>query len=186
MIRRMEKSCERCGKPYNRPPALAGRFCSKQCAYAARRKERPKYRRQRYLPDHPLAGATGLVSDARVVLYARVGPGWHACHWCGAKVRWLINRRGNARGALIADHLDGDPLNDSPDNVVVSCGGCNGTRGRVIQAGELFVANGAARTRAVERVCARCHRPFLVGVAQARTPGKGLYCSRSCARRRAS
>jgi len=180
----MKANCERCGKPYSRPPALIGRFCSKSCAYAAMRKDSTTVRRMRYLPSHPLAGKTGLVSEARAVLFERVGPGWHPCHWCGKKVRWLRNRRGSVKGALVADHLDSNQLNDSPENIVASCGSCNGTRTQSIKDGELFVTRyNGARARAIERTCAACQAPFLVIISQSRNPAKGRYCSRSCARK---
>jgi hypothetical protein len=180
----MDNHCVRCGIKYSRPPALIGSYCSKQCAYADRRKSVTGVRRMRYLPTHPLAGKTGLVSEARVILFERLGPGWHSCHWCGKKVRWLHNRRGAVKGALVADHLDSNPLNDFPKNLVASCGTCNGTRTRAIRSGELFVIRcDGTRTRAIERTCLTCRSPFLTPIAESRYPNKGRYCSRSCARR---
>lgn len=182
----MERVCENCGDVFARPPSLIGRFCSKQCAYTARRKAVTEHRRILRAPEHPLAGSTGLVSAARAALYDKLGPGWHACHWCGRKVRWLIGVRGNPRTALVADHVDSDPLNDAIANLVPACGTCNATRTQSIKTGELFVvgSNGKGnRTRATARTCLICGASFLVATAQLRTPGKGLCCSRSCARR---
>jgi hypothetical protein len=180
----VESSCENCGTKFERPPSQLGRFCGKACAYAARRKRVTTYRRMRYLPSHPLAGRTGLVSDARRILYDRIGPGWHPCHWCGCKVRWVVGARGGGANALVADHVDSDPLNDAPGNIVPACVTCNGTRTQSIKAGELFVVRpNGTRTRATERTCAVCGSKFLVAKAQLRIPGKGLACSRSCARK---
>jgi hypothetical protein len=179
----MKKSCEKCGQEFTRPPSQMGRFCGTRCAYAARRKEVTEHRRIRYLPSHPLSGSTGLVSAARAILYDRIGPGWHECHWCRRKVRWLRGVRGNNPRALVADHVDSDPLNDAPGNIVPSCGTCNGTRTQQIEPTEFFVMQSGHRTRATRRVCLICKAQFLVATAQLRTPGKGLCCSRSCARR---
>jgi hypothetical protein len=182
MVVFMEKTCENCGKTFDRPPSLIGRFCSSTCAYSARRKPLTEHRRIRYLPEHPLAGHSGLVSEARVVLFARIGPGAHRCHWCGGKVRWRKGQRGNLVDALVADHVDNNPLNDAPDNVVASCGSCNGNRTQKIKGGEAFVVNAnGTRARAVEKACAACAKVFLAIPAQVRS-GRGRFCSRSCAR----
>lgn len=180
----MLKTCAFCAKSYNRPPSLAGSFCSKACAYAARRKDVTDHRRMRYLPNHPLAGKTGLVSEARTVLYTRIGGGVHQCHWCGCAIRWVTGRCGYTAGAIVADHVDNDPINDAQENIVASCGPCNGARTRKISKDELFVerSNGT-RLRAVERTCAKCDKPFLIPPAFLRKPNGGLYCSLSCARK---
>jgi hypothetical protein len=179
----MEHICTHCGGPYDRPPSLAGSFCSRSCAGAARRKERPEHRRIRYAPRHPLAGATGLVSEARAALYDRIGGGAHKCHWCDAGVAWMVGMRGNAHFALIADHVDNDERNDAPSNLVPSCGRCNGSRTQRIEAGELFVTRpNGTRTRAVERHCIGCGARFLQAAAEAKNLTKGRFCSMSCAR----
>lgn len=77
---------------------------------------------------HPLA-RSGEVLEHRKVLYDKIGPGPHPCHWikvsgCGnTALEW-----GGLRG-VIADHLDGDIVNNHPDNLVPSCCGCNSHRG---------------------------------------------------------
>jgi hypothetical protein len=72
-------------------------------------------------PDHPLAGEkSGWVAEARAVLWDKIGPGEHGCRWCGARVTW-----GNG---LVADHVGGWPLNNSPKAICVSCRHCNLTR----------------------------------------------------------
>jgi len=68
-------------------------------------------------PGHPLAGRKGRVALHRVVLFSKIGPGKHKCHWCGKEVSW-------ARG-LQVDHLDWDKSNNDPNNLVPSCGHCN-------------------------------------------------------------
>jgi hypothetical protein len=73
-----------------------------------------------YAPWHPLANATGTVSVARAVLYAKVGPGEHPCHHCGKTVEW--------GSTLQADHLNWARLDNSPENLVPSCASCNSKR----------------------------------------------------------
>lgn len=180
----MTGCCENCGATFERPPSQLGRFCSKACGYAARRKPVTNHRRMQYAPGHPLSGATGLVSAARKILYDRIGPGVHVCHWCGKNIRWIKGVRGHSTGAVIADHVDSDPLNDEPENIVPSCGTCNATRTQSIKSGELFVVrSNGTRTRATKRLCVICQAEFLVVNAELRSSGKGQCCSRSCARR---
>jgi len=75
--------------------------------------------------DHPLADSRGIVYVHRMVLFDKIGPGWHPCHWCGAIVTW---RKGLAPDTLTADHVDFDPSNNDPANLVPSCNLCNSQR----------------------------------------------------------
>jgi hypothetical protein len=68
-------------------------------------------------PGHPLADKHGTVYEHRVVLYAIIGPGTHPCHWCRRPVTWGKN--------LYVDHVNDDPLDNAPANLVQSCNGCN-------------------------------------------------------------
>ena len=80
------------------------------------------------LPDHPLADSRGIVYVHRMVLFDSIGPGPHKCHWCSAPVRWVIGdgpKGVGVEGALITDHLDFDPSNNDPANLVPTCNPCN-------------------------------------------------------------
>jgi hypothetical protein len=88
-------------------------------------------------PGHPVATRGPLVFEHRAALYDVIGPGGHACHWCGNIVAWL------AKGPrmLVVDHLDSDKTNNATDNLVASCNPCNVRRGqankkKVVQAPE--------------------------------------------------
>ena len=90
------------------------------------------YKRLTGLHDHPLSTSGGVVSEHRKVLFDRIGPGPHECHWnemygCGrASLEW-----GGLQGdSLCVDHLDDDRTNNSPENLVPSCIACNLRRGR--------------------------------------------------------
>lgn len=93
--------------------------------------------RTTYKPGHPVAGANGNAYVHRVVLYDKIGPGEHSCHWCGATVRWT-STRGDA-DCLQVDHLNGIGDDNHPDNLVPACPVCNTTRG------------GQARSRALRQ-----------------------------------
>jgi len=79
-----------------------------------------------YKPGHPLAGASGKVYEHRFVLYEKIGPGPHTCHWCDAEVDWLPK---GEPGALVADHLNDYGDDNRPENLAPSCSSCNTTRG---------------------------------------------------------
>lgn len=87
-----------------------------------------------YRPTHPLARTSGSLAgwvlEHRVILFERVGPGAHPCHWCAASVAWHKQYPRDA-DALVADHLDGDKLNNVPSNLVPACNPCNSTRAQV-------------------------------------------------------
>lgn len=180
----MNRACNHCGATYSRPFSQLGSFCSPKCAYAARTKRRTSVRRLRYLPSHPLAGSTGLLSAARAILYERLGPGWHHCHWCSGGIRWLRGHQGNNTRAILADHLDSNPLNDAPENIVPACGRCNGSRTQSVKDNEPHIVRpSGTRVRAVARNCEACGTAFLVVRAELNS-GRGRFCSRSCARRK--
>jgi hypothetical protein len=80
------------------------------------------YRRLTGQQGHPLSSRVGQVLEHRVILYNKIGPGPHPCYWhslsgCGQlALEWP---------KVCVDHLDDDPLNNDPDNLVSSCRGCN-------------------------------------------------------------
>jgi hypothetical protein len=77
-------------------------------------------------PDHPLAPKNGIVPVHRIVLYDKVGPGEHPCHWCGKPVSWTLS--GSKR--LETDHLNAVRDDNRPENLVPSCKTCNTQRGK--------------------------------------------------------
>lgn len=83
--------------------------------------------RTEFDPDHPLAMRNGYVYRHRKVLYDLIGPGEHACHWCGATVRWAPK---GTPGMLVPDHVNGYGDDNRPENLVPSCMGCNTARGQ--------------------------------------------------------
>jgi hypothetical protein len=82
-------------------------------------------------PGHPLAYKDGRIKEHRFVLYEKIGPGPHACHWCGREIQWMPGGRAAFRDRryLVPDHLDTNPLNNAPGNLVPSCVPCNSSRG---------------------------------------------------------
>jgi len=126
---------------------------------------------------------TVAVYEHKYVLYEKIGPGPHPCHWCGTELNWLP---GNRAGVIIADHLDGNGRNNNPDNLVVSCNGCNTIRSRTgfrssITSDDLFVTHkDGSRTRAAQVICEECGISFLAEVARVKR-GTVKVCSRRCA-----
>jgi len=76
---------------------------------------------------HPLVTANGELKEHRKVLYDAIGPGPHECHWgCGKVLEWIA-----PQGQIVCvDHLDGDRLNNDPQNLVPSCVRCNWGRAK--------------------------------------------------------
>ena len=73
---------------------------------------------------HPLVTSGGIVGEHRFVLYEKIGIGPHYCHWnCGKLLEWT-------RYSLHVDHIDGNPSNNDPENLVPSCLSCNLARAR--------------------------------------------------------
>jgi hypothetical protein len=74
---------------------------------------------------HPLASRNGEVKEHRAILYDRIGPGVHHCHWCDRLIEWLSSDRSTD---LCVDHLDDNKVNNDPENLVPSCFLCNWNR----------------------------------------------------------
>lgn len=115
-----------------------------------------------------------------------MGP--HRCHYCGTYVNWSNKR--TAAGCLIAEHVDGDHLNNDPENLVPSCQTCNLKRARDHRFEDgLFVILRGVRQKAEKRVCWTCEEEFLVPVKDLKVGAKrgqniGRYCSLTCLHRR--
>ena len=87
----------------------------------------------------------------RRVLFEKIGPGPHPCHWCGERVDWWTG--------LHVDHLNGDHLDNRPENIVPSCLLCNRIGARL------------GKRRRSLRPCERCGQQTI----------NRKYCSRGCA-----
>lgn len=185
-------TCEQCGAERWTTPkkAAASRFCGTKCSADFRRGKvitGAEGRRYRYRPDHPLARfvPSGHIPAARIVLYDKIGEGPHPCHWCNRLVFWRAGPGGG--DTLVADHVNSNYQEDSPDNLVPACQRCNGARDRFIPPGELFLtvtkANGVTqRTRAKQATCLECGGTFLLSLTKAKL-GYGQFCGRPCAAR---
>jgi hypothetical protein len=77
------------------------------------------------LVGHPLAHANGAVYAHRAVLWDKIGPGEHRCHWCGRSITWF-----GPGPRIYPDHLDRNRWNNDPANLEPSCHWCNSYRDR--------------------------------------------------------
>lgn len=185
MVETAQASCEYCGVQFLRAvnATRLQRFCSKTCGYASRRKPTSELRARRMVnaPGHPLAFKGRYIPAARLILWEKIGPGEHPCHYCGTIVAWLPGAA-TAAGALVADHKDRDGMNDDPDNLVPACQTCNIFNSeRVVRDDEVFLTRGHTRLRGVQRRCEDCGEEFVTYPDP--RPNRGRFCSRSCARR---
>jgi len=105
-------------------------------------------------PDHPLARVRdGLVMEHRLVLYNAIGPGPHACEWCGKETAWVDAH---------VDHLDRNRRNNIRQNLLFSCAACNQQRGITLDFLSRLTAEGRARFAA-------CKGDLAIEFAQKRT-----------------
>lgn len=141
-----------------------------------------------HLQNHPLIPAGSKAHSFpthRLVLWKKIGPGTHACHWCQKPVTWMPGHH-TERGALTVDHVDNNSRNNSPDNLVPSCHGCNAQRNHpnAPKPGDRWAKNGRQRARGIEKTCEKCGTVFLIAPSMLRhkDPAKrpGRYCSRVC------
>lgn len=132
--------------------------------------------------DHPIATRSGKIPMHRKVLWEKIGPGPHPCHWCGKPVDWMPGEH-TREGALQTDHKDNDGQNNDPANLVPSCHTCNVERGRDARFEDApFIITNGIRESATEMVCQApsCGQPFLIATKHLKNPKKGKYCSREC------
>lgn len=78
--------------------------------------------------DHPLADKAGNLAEHRKVLYDKIGPGPHPCHWNAISKCGKLSMEWGGVGGICVDHLDDVKTNNDPLNLVPSCRGCNGSR----------------------------------------------------------
>lgn len=83
---------------------------------------------------HPASNASGITSLQRIVLWDKLHGRGSMCHWgCGLWVSWgkVFSKDADA---IVADHVNLDKQDNSPENIVPSCQHCNLTRanGRMI------------------------------------------------------
>jgi hypothetical protein len=139
-------------------------------------------------PTHPLLTSRNAASSIyvhRFILYEKLGPGTHPCHWCGKLLTW----GGRGSTSIQTDHVDGVKAHNVPANLVAACKRCNNLRRRrgptiPVADAEIFVTlrrpdGRMIRHRAELRQCAACGIEFKRRLAEKR-PGRGIYCSPRC------
>jgi hypothetical protein len=109
----------------------------------------------KFIKGHPLAGSEGRIRRSRLVLFNKLNGIAGKCNWCNEELTWKT---------LCADHLDSNIENDTADNLVGSCRGCNANRD-----------DGTGKGRRKLRSCKKCLRLFLPMKTRA------IYCSCKCA-----
>jgi hypothetical protein len=181
-------TCQACAIEFvPRPGRPDQPYCSRPCYWeAARGRQRITEgvrHRMRSAKGHPIAPPSGVVAVARLNLYDKIGPGEHKCNWCNKMVDWAAGR--HSENELIADHLNWDATDDSPENLVPTCNPCNAHRrkngrSKILTAKDTTRAWGGAETRGFRRYCNHCGKQFIAVPAEAKNPGKARFCSRGC------
>ncbi len=178
------RECLVCGSAFTTYPSLNKRYCSHLCKGIARRKPDSEYAarvRNACVPlGHPLVmPGRKQVQLHRLLLWQAIGPGAHPCYHCGELVTWTPGSY-TAKGSLVVDHLDRNPLNNDLSNLKPSCQTCNKLNSaRTVSPDEVHrIDSDGKRKRGDLRSCIGCGAPF---VTWSRAEGKGRYCSKSCA-----
>lgn len=134
---------------------------------------------------HVLADKYGRIYKHRKLLFDKIGYGPHRCYWCNSFINWNYGGK-TSEFCLVVDHLDNNKGNNSIDNLVPSCHGCNCSRGRedLVQDEEIYVVmnnakKGPSRHRASLRTCKTCGKEFPHILADKRE-NRGQYCSKEC------
>jgi hypothetical protein len=140
---------------------------------------------------HPLISPGNVASTiavCRFILYEKIGPGIHPCHWCGKLLTW----GGRGPTSIQTDHIDAVKSHNDPSNLVAACKRCNNMRTRTginrpVGDHEIFVVRihpdgRVTRHRAELRYCAYCGSEFKYVLAD-KAVNKGRFCCRSHARR---
>jgi hypothetical protein len=108
-----------------------------------------------YSTGHPTADADGKVCVHRAILFDSIGGGAHPCHWCDRPVTWFTRSWATE---LVADHLNGNRLDNRATNLVPACNRCNTQRSRssvpTCRKGHPFPSE--PQTRNGVRVCPTC------------------------------
>lgn len=112
------------------------------------------YKQTVYRPSHILANKRGYIRKSRFVLYEKLNGLAGVCNWCGCELTWKT---------LCADHLDSNIMNDTADNLVGSCRGCNANRD-----------DGTGHGRRKVKNCEGCGKSFLPWTKTRR------FCSNKC------
>ena len=78
---------------------------------------------------HPIAGRRGRIPYHRFVLFEHLKrPKTSECFWCGVTLPWRVEMPHSVYHMVNVDHVDGDPSNKDPSNLVPSCAWCNTNR----------------------------------------------------------
>jgi hypothetical protein len=141
--------------------------------------------------EHPLLSTGNIfqvIAVHRFILYEKLGPGTHPCHWCGKLLTW----GGRGPTSIQTDHIDTVKSHNDPSNLVASCKRCNNMRtctgiNRPVGDNEIFIEQvhpdgHVTRVRALIFACEICGKPSRCPVS-ARNRGAGRFCCRSHARR---
>lgn len=179
-----ELTCKRCGEPFTVDGTARERerqYCGQACARHGNWKERPTapYRNTLLPEGHPLTAGKGrMVSVHKLVLWNKIGPGEHPCHYCSTPVSWDAPRYSPER--LETEHLDRDRFNNEPENLVPCCHRCNmQNRSMNVTDDEPWRRHaGGWRIRGNPAVCRYCGKDYV-----ARRDHQGLFCSRGCSNR---
>lgn len=188
-MRGIEFTCVACQARFRDKPYKKRKYCSLACSGVGRRKEGPRRHDNRYAyryaPGHPLATRSSpIVTEHRLALWDKIGPGTHPCHHCQEPVTWSPDAK-CAKGALVVDHLNGQRQDNDPANLVPSCTPCNARRrtrerANAIQPTEPSrIARSGARRRGALKNCEYCSSEFVTWPTS--RPGHGRFCSKSCA-----
>ena len=121
-------------------------------------------------PKHPLSvGDHGSIAVHRKVAHATWGEGPFECHWCHIDIAWKASA---GFQKLVVDHLDGNSLNNDPDNLKPACRHCNISRmASPLEPGQWYqLAKNGYRVKWGTTNCVQCGAKFNTQVTSIGMP----------------
>lgn len=130
-----ECAADGCDNKRKEPSKLCSKHAARQWRHGDLNANHRRVARERFVASHgyvvvravghPLADRDGDVYEHRKVLFDQIGPGVHACAWCGKRLAWSP-----VEGAerLEVDHFNADREDNHPANLLPCCRHCNSSR----------------------------------------------------------
>ena len=131
------------------------------------------------LDGHPALNKWGIARVHVVLAYDKYGFENLQCHWCKCELEWKFGKfqKNSEIKKVYVDHVDGNKINNWPDNLVLSCCKCNMHRIRTFKS-RSDGSKKASRTNNGPGKCSVCEHWFSSRMSYTGHTGRGCKDSR--------